>query len=63
MLTGIDFSEYKRKNLDKLNQVLSGIELKPEEEKVLLWLCGLDHYTVDNMVSIMEKMKRGGAGS
>lgn len=57
MLSVENMNEYKKKNADKINQVLLGIDLAREEEATLLWLCGLDHYTVDNMVSIMEKVK------
>ncbi|WP_367569319.1 hypothetical protein [Lacrimispora sp.] len=57
MLSGNSLSEHRNKNMDKFNQVLSNIELTPKEEETLLWLCGWNASAVENVVSVMEKVK------
>lgn len=49
--------DYIKENMDKFNQVLSGIKLTPGEEATLSWLCGWNASAVENMVSIIEKVK------
>lgn len=49
--------KHERSKIGKLNQVLGDIHLTQEEEKTLLWLSGCDDSTLDNMISILLKMK------
>jgi hypothetical protein len=42
-------------NLTKLMDVLSDVELTPEEEKTFRWLSGNDISTIDNICSVIRK--------
>lgn len=43
-------------NIDKLNSVMGDTELTPEEERILIWLSGLDTSTIDTIISVMKKV-------
>ncbi len=51
------FLTHEQQNIDKVNETLKGVELSPAEEKTLLWLCGRERSTVNNICSIFEKLK------
>lgn len=48
----------ERKRIDKLNQYFGCVNLTKDEERVLLWLCGWDDYTFNNLISSLEKIKK-----
>lgn len=52
------FYESETQFIDELNKkFFHDIELTYEENCVLVWLCGLDKFTVDNIVSAFSKVK------
>lgn len=44
------FQQHEAKRIAKLNDVFGNVELTNNEEKVLIWLAGLDDWTVDKQV-------------
>ena len=52
------FFEYERHQIDMLNQeFFRDIELTAQENKVLVWLCGWDEWTLDAVVSVLRKVR------
>lgn len=51
------FLAQEQKNINQLNKVLKGVELSPEEERILLWLCGWETSTVKSICSVLERVK------
>ncbi len=51
------FMEAERKRIDRLNEVIGDLELTPDEERALIWLCGLDDWTINNVISVLKKIK------
>lgn len=51
------FMEAERKRIDRLNEMLGDLELTRSEEEVLIWLCGWDSWTIENVISVMEKYR------
>jgi hypothetical protein len=49
-------------NLKKIMQAIGNVELTSSEKKYMEWLSNWDYDTVDNIVSVMTKMKSRGAG-
>jgi hypothetical protein len=47
----------ERLNINMLNDVLGDIELTPAEERTLIWLCGWETSTVQQIVSVFEKVR------
>lgn len=47
----------ERKNIDMLNEALGDIELTPQEESSLIWLCGWETSTLKNIISAFKKSK------
>ena len=43
--------------LKMLQAALVGINLTEAEQRVIDWLAGWDHFTVDQILSILEKIK------
>lgn len=55
------FYEVERKRIDMLNnEFFHNVELNKEENKVLVWLCGWDEWTIDSIVSAFRKVERHG---
>lgn len=52
------FYEFEKRQIEKMNRVLSGIKLSKSEEKTLIWLAGWEQSTVDNILSVIEKAAR-----
>jgi hypothetical protein len=52
------FYEMERRQIQKMNKVLAGVELTKAEEKTLIWLAGWEESTVDNLLSVIEKTAR-----
>lgn len=53
------FYEVERKRIDMLNnEFFHNVELNKEENKVLVWLCGWDEWTIESIVSAFRKVKR-----
>lgn len=50
-------SQYEQAKIDMLNEVLKDIEISKDEEKSLIWLCGWEKSTVENICSVMNKLK------
>jgi len=48
-------------NLKKIMQAIGNVELTSSEKKYMEWLSNWDYDTVDNIVSVMTKMKSRGA--
>lgn len=51
------FLETEKKRIDRLNEMLGDLELTRSEEEVLIWLCGWDSWTIENIISVMEKYR------
>lgn len=49
------FYKAETERIAKLNEVFGSVDLTAEEEKVLIWLAGLDNWTIDNAVSAIKK--------
>ena len=52
------FYEAEGRMIQKMNEVLEGVELTKAEERTLLWLAGWEESTVDNLLSVIEKAAR-----
>lgn len=52
------FYEAEGKMIQKMNEVLEGVELTKAEEKTLIWLAGWEESTVDNLLTVIEKVAR-----
>lgn len=52
----------QEKNLEKIMQAVGNIEISTDEKRYLEWLSKYDPDTVNNIVSVMTKMKSRGAG-
>ena len=44
------FYEAEGRGIQKMNEVLAGVELTKAEERTLLWLAGWEESTVDNLL-------------
>lgn len=49
-------------NLEKIMTAVGNIELTTDEKRILEWLSKNDPHTVNNICSVMAKMKSRGAG-
>ena len=52
------FYEMESRQIQKINKALAGVELTKAEEKTLIWLAGWEESTVDNLLSVIEKVAR-----
>ena len=52
------FYEAEGRGIQKMNEVLAGVELTKAEERTLLWLAGWEESTVDHLLSVIEKTAR-----
>lgn len=52
------FYEAEGRRIQKMNEVLEGVELTKAEERTLIWLAGWEECTVDNLLSVIEKVVR-----
>lgn len=50
------FYKAEGRKILKINEALAGVELTKAEEKTLLWLAGWEESTVDNLLSVIEKI-------
>lgn len=51
------FYDEERKRIDMLNrEFFADISLSRQENDVLVWLCGWDEFTVNNLVSAFKKV-------
>lgn len=50
--------ENEKHRIEKMNKVLGEVELTRMEENTLIWLAGWEESTVDNLLSIIEKVAR-----
>jgi len=50
------FYEAEGRMIRKMNRFLEGVELTKAEEQTLIWLAGWDENTVDNLLSVIEKV-------
>lgn len=51
------FIEREKKYIDKLNNTFfKDVELTENEERILVWLCGWDEHTVNNIISAFKKI-------
>lgn len=50
------FYEAEGRQIRKINKVLGNIKLTKSEERSLLWIAGCEESTVDNLLSIIEKI-------
>ena len=47
----------KVERIEKLRKAVSGVELTQEEEKTLMWLSEWEDSTVDNVASIIKRLR------
>lgn len=52
----------QEKNLNQIMLAIGNIEISTDEKRYLEWLSNWDYDTVNNIVSVMTKMKSRGAG-
>ncbi len=51
------FYEAERNRIDMLNrEFFRDVELTEQENRVLVWLCGWDEWTINNIVSAFKKV-------
>lgn len=52
------FYESESKRIDMLNrEFFHDIELTKKEDDVLVWLCGLDNWTIEAVVDVLRKVR------
>ncbi len=52
------FYESERNRIDLLNrEFFQDIELTEQENRVLVWLCGWDDWTIDAIVNVFRKVR------
>lgn len=52
------FYEAERKRIDMLNrEFFHSLKLTEQENRVLVWLCGWDEWTIDAIVSVFRKVR------
>jgi len=55
------FYEAESRRIDMLNRdFFQNVELTEQENRVLVWLCGWDDWTVDGIISAFRKVKGSG---
>jgi len=52
------FYETESRQIEKMNTVLSGVELTKAEERTLVWLAGWEESMIDQLLSVIEKAAR-----
>ena len=53
------FVEFETRKIDKLNDLFfKNVELTEDEQRVLVWLCGWDDFTINNMISVFKKVAK-----
>lgn len=53
-----NFIKSETERIDKLNAIFfKDVELTENEQRVLVWLCGWDNFTIDNVISAFKKIK------
>lgn len=52
----------QEKNLEKILKIIGNVEITDNELKSLEWLSNYEPSTIDNICSILGKMKNRGAG-
>lgn len=52
------YYRFEARMIEKLNEVLGDVELTKAEEKTLIWLAGWETCTIDNLISVIEKVAR-----
>lgn len=50
------FYKAECRRIKKLNEIFGNINLTDTEERALIWLAGLDDWTMDNLVSAFKKV-------
>lgn len=50
------FHELECQRIERLNEVLAGVELTEEEEKTLLWITGWEDQVTEHLISIIKKV-------
>lgn len=50
------FLEFERIRIAKINKTIGDIDLTPKEER-LLWLCGWEESKLNNIISVIQKVK------
>jgi len=51
------FYEMEGRRIQKMNEVLAGVELTKSEERTLIWLAGWEESTVDNLLSVISPIQ------
>ena len=51
--------ENQRKAMDMINKALEGIEITPDEEKSLIWLSSWELSTIENIIRVFKRDRRG----
>lgn len=51
------FCRHEARMLEKINRALGGVELTEAEERTWLWIASNDVSTVDNILSVVDKLK------
>lgn len=52
-----------KQNVDMINESLKEVELTEQEEITLLWLCENDIGTVQNIASVLQKVRKSESGT
>ena len=53
-----DYYRFEARMIEKLNEVLGDVDLTLPEERTLIWLAGWEECTINNLVSVIEKVAR-----
>ncbi len=58
------FYETERNRIDMLNrEFFQDVELTEQENRVLVWLCGWDEWTIDGIVRAFRKVRNRSNGN
>lgn len=50
------FYKGEKRRINRLNETLGEVELSRVEEKTLVWIAGWEDSTVENLLSVIEKL-------
>lgn len=51
------YCRHEAEMIENINRTLGGVELTEAEERTWLWIAGNDVSTVDNILSVVDKLK------
>lgn len=53
-----EYYQLVQENLEKINKLLGNVEMTDNQTKTWLWLAGYEEKTIENILDVIEKVKR-----